>query len=120
MSRLTAERHHELYKSMITLLTQRLRETNVAVAAGSFLSLRGRVALALLELADHFGRDVGSDRIVVEHKIGQSDLAAMAGIARENVNRVLKDWERRKIVSRRSGYYCLEKKSKLEREIQQL
>ena len=115
-----AERHLELYKSMITLLTQRLRETNVAVAAGSFLSLRGRVALALLELADHFGRDVGSDRIVVEHKIGQSDLAAMAGIARENVNRVLKDWERRKIVSRRSGYYCLEKKSKLEREIQQL
>jgi CRP/FNR family transcriptional regulator, cyclic AMP receptor protein len=115
-----AERHLELYKSLITLLTQRLRETNVAVAAGSFLSLRGRVALALLELADHFGRDVGSDRIVVEHKIGQSDLAAMAGIARENVNRVLKDWERRKIVSRRSGYYCLEKKSKLEREIQQL
>jgi CRP-like cAMP-binding protein len=114
------ERHLELYKSMITLLTQRLRETNVAVAAGSFLSLRGRVALSLLELADHFGRDVGSDRIVVEHKIGQSDLAAMAGIARENVNRVLKDWERRKIVSRRSGYYCLEKKSKLEREIQQL
>ena len=115
-----AERHPELYKSLITLLTQRLRETNVAVAAGSFLSLRGRVALTLLELVDLFGRNVGSDRIVVQHKIGQSDLAAMAGIARENVNRVLKDWERRKIVSRRSGYYCLEKKSKLEREIQQL
>ena len=44
----------------------------------------------------------------------------MAGIARENVNRVLKDWERRKIVSCRSGYYCLEDKSKLEREVQQL
>jgi CRP/FNR family cyclic AMP-dependent transcriptional regulator len=72
------------------------RETNVAVAAGSFLSLRGRVALSLLELADHFGRKVGSDRIIVEHKLGQGDLAAMAGIAR-----VLKDWERHKIVSRR-------------------
>jgi CRP/FNR family transcriptional regulator, cyclic AMP receptor protein len=44
----------------------------------------------------------------------------MAGIARENVNRVLKDWERRKIVRRRSGYYCLESKSKLQREIRQL
>jgi CRP/FNR family cyclic AMP-dependent transcriptional regulator len=115
-----AESHPELYKSLITLLTKRLRETNVAVAAGSFLSLRGRVALSLLELADHFGLKVGSDRIVVQHKIGQGDLAAMAGIARENVNRVLKDWERRKIVSRRSGYYCLENKSKLQREIQQL
>jgi len=115
-----AEEHPELYKSLITLLTQRLRETNVAVAAGSFLSLQGRVALTLLELADHFGRKVGSDRIIVQHKIGQGDLAAMAGIARENVNRVLKDWERRKIVSCRSGYYCLEDKSKLEREVQQL
>jgi CRP/FNR family transcriptional regulator, cyclic AMP receptor protein len=115
-----AERRPELYKSLITLLTQRLRETNLSVAAGSFLSLRGRVALSLLELADHFGRKVGSDRIIVEHKISQVDLAAMAGIARENVNRVLKDWERRKIVRRRSGYYCLESKSKLQREIQQL
>ena len=115
-----AEKHPELYKSLITLLTQRLRETNVAVAAGSFLSLQGRVALTLLELADHFGRNVGSDRIVVQHKIGQSDLAAMTGIARENLSRILKDWERRKIVSRLSGYYCLENKSKLEREVQQL
>src|SRR5262249_12988559 len=81
-------------------LTQRLRETNVAVAAGSFLSLRGRVAHTLLELAHHFGRDVGSDRVVIQHKIGQSDLAAIAGIARENLSRILKDWERRKIVSR--------------------
>ena len=115
-----AAEHPELYKSLITLLTQRLRETNVAVAAGSFLSLRGRVAHTLLELADHFGRNVGSDRIVVQHKIGQSDLAAMAGIARENLSRILKDWERRKIVSRLSGYYCLENKSKLQREIRQL
>ena len=115
-----AERHPELYKSLITLLTRRLRETNVAVAAGSFLSLQGRVARTLLDLADHFGRNVGSDRIVVQHKIGQSDLAAMTGIARENLSRILKDWERRKILSRRSGYYYLENKSKLEREVQQL
>ena len=74
-----AEKHPELYKSLITLLTQRLRETNVAVAAGSFLSLRGRVALTLLELADHFGRNVGSDRIVVQHKIARplNDAAVM-------------------------------------------
>jgi CRP/FNR family cyclic AMP-dependent transcriptional regulator len=115
-----AEKHAELHRSLNKLLTKRLRETNVVVAAGSFLSLRGRVARALLELADHFGRNVGSDRIVVQHKIRQSDLAAMAGIARENLSRILKDWERRKIVSRLSGYYCLENKSKLEREVRQL
>ena len=38
-----AERHLELYKSMITLLTQRLRETNVAALLGA--SCRCEVAL---------------------------------------------------------------------------
>jgi len=37
----------------------------------------------------------------------QNDLAAMAGVARENVSRVLTDWKERKIVVRSSGYYCL-------------
>ena len=81
------------------------------------MPLRGRVACTLLELAEHFGEDVGAGRIVIRQKFGQSDLAAMAGIARENVNRILADWKRRKLVSRISGYYCLESKSQLQREI---
>jgi CRP/FNR family transcriptional regulator, cyclic AMP receptor protein len=111
-----AKKHPELYKSLVTLLATRLRETDAAVAAGSFLSLKGRVARTLLELAQDFGQDVGSGRIVIRQKIGQSDLAAMAGIARENVSRILNDWKRRKLVSRLSGYYCLENKVKLEHE----
>jgi CRP-like cAMP-binding protein len=109
-------KHPEVYKSLVTLLATRLRETDAVVAAGSFLPLRGRVALTLLELAQDFGQDVGSGRIVIRQKIGQSDLAAMAGIARENVSRILNDWKRRKLVSRLSGYYCLEDKIKLQQE----
>ena len=112
-----AEKHPDLYKSLVTLLAQRLRETDTLVAAGSFLSLKGRVASTLLEVAEHFGHEVGSGRIMIRQKIRQSDLAAMAGIARENVNRILADWKRRKLVSRISGYYCLESKSQLQREI---
>jgi len=112
-----AEEHPELYKSLVKLLAQRLRETDTLVAAGSFLSLKGRVARTLLELADHFGHEVEPGRIVVRQKIRQSDLAAMAGIARANVTRILKDWERHKLVSRLSGHYCLEDKSQLENQI---
>ena len=36
--------------------------------------------------------------ILIRHKIKQTDLAVMAGIARENVNRALSDWERRRVV----------------------
>jgi CRP-like cAMP-binding protein len=111
-----ANKHPEIYKSLVTLLASRLRETDAVVAAGSFLPLRGRVACTLLELAQDFGQDVGSGRVVIRQKIGQSDLAAMAGIARENVSRILNDWKRRKLVSRLSGYYCLENKAKLQHE----
>jgi CRP-like cAMP-binding protein len=48
--------------------------------------------------------------------VSQSDLAAMAGIARENVSRIQNDWIRDKLVSRLSGYYCLENKARLKRE----
>jgi CRP-like cAMP-binding protein len=108
--------HPELYKSLVTLLATRLRETDLVIAAGSFLPLKGRVATTLLELAQTFGQDVGAGRIVIRQKIGQADLAAMAGIARENVSRILNDWKRRKLVSRLSGYYCLENKAQLQIE----
>jgi CRP-like cAMP-binding protein len=109
-------KHPDVYKTLVTLLATRLRETDAVIAAASFLPLKGRVASTLLELAENFGQDVGSGRIVIRQKIGQSDIAAMAGIARENVSRILNDWKRRKLVSRLSGYYCLENKAQLERE----
>ena len=120
MSRATFEEfargHPEIYKNLIKLLATRLRLTDATLAAGSFLSLKGRVARTLLELADDFGRNVGSGRVVIHQKIGQTDLAAMTGIARENVSRVFNDWRRRKLVTRLSGYYCLEDKARIEAE----
>jgi CRP/FNR family cyclic AMP-dependent transcriptional regulator len=97
-------------------LAARLRETDMTIAAGTFVPLHGRVACALLELAHDFGKDVGPDRVVIHQKIGQSDLAAMAGIARETVSRILNDWKRRNVVSRLSGYYCVENKAQLQNE----
>ena len=111
-----AEEHPEVHKSLVKLLAHRLRETNTMVAAGSFLSLKGRVARTILELADHFGQEVAPGRIVIRQKIGHNDLAAMAGIARESLTRVLNDWQRHKVLSRLSGYYCLEDKRQLEHQ----
>ena len=111
-----AQKHPEVYKSLVRLLATRLRETDNVVAAGSFLPLRGRVAYTLLELAKHFGQDVGSGRVLIRQKIGQSDLAAMTGIVRETINRILNDWRRRRVVSRLTGYYCLENRAVLQKE----
>jgi CRP/FNR family transcriptional regulator, cyclic AMP receptor protein len=110
------ESNPQVYRHIVTLLTRRLRDTNAVVAAMSFLSLKGRVAQALLSLAEAFGHDVGEGRILVRQKVTQSDLAAMAGMARENVSRILNGWMRQKLVSRLAGYYCLEDRAALERE----
>lgn len=112
-----ARDHPEIYKHMVTLLSARLRDTDEVLAAGSFLPLKGRVARALLDLAEAFGQPVGNDRILIRQKVSQSDVAAMAGIARENVSRILNEWIRLKLISRLSGYYCLENRAKLEKEI---
>jgi CRP/FNR family transcriptional regulator, cyclic AMP receptor protein len=93
----------------MAVLAKRLRDTNNTVAAASFLTLKGRVARALINLADAFGNDVGGGRIVIRQKVSQSDLAAMAGIARENVSRILNEWMRGAVVTRVSAYYCLER-----------
>jgi CRP-like cAMP-binding protein len=112
-----ADQHPQVYRHLVTLLASRLRDTDAVVAAGSFLPLKGRVARALLDLSEAFGQDVGQGRILIRQKISQSDVAAMAGIARENVSRIFNDWIRLKLVSRLAGYYCLENKARLEREI---
>ncbi len=111
-----AEANPEVYKHLVTLLASRLRGADVVVAAASFLPLKGRVARALLDLSEAFGQDVGGGRILIRQKVSQSDVAAMAGIARENVSRILNDWIRLKLISRLSGYYCLENKAKLDHD----
>jgi CRP/FNR family transcriptional regulator, cyclic AMP receptor protein len=111
-----ARDHPTLYKDLMLLLARRLIDSSDTLVATSFLSLEGRVARSLLTLADGFGQDVGGGRLLVHQKITQSDLAAMAGVARENVSRIVKAWMRRSLVSRLAGYYCLENRAALQRE----
>ena len=106
----------EIYRHITALLARRLRNVDDALTATSFLPLKARTARALLGLSDAFGKDVGSGRILIRQKFSQGDLAAMAGVARENCSRILQDWTRRSLVSRLAGYYCLEDKAALERE----
>jgi CRP/FNR family transcriptional regulator, cyclic AMP receptor protein len=97
----------DIYRYLVNVLALRLRETDEAVAADSFLTTKARLARALLELSEYLGEDAGEGRVLIRHKINQSDLAAMAGVVRENVSRVLGDWKRRDLVTRSSGFYCL-------------
>jgi CRP-like cAMP-binding protein len=51
---------------------------------------------------------------LIRQKLSQAELGRMIGAARENVNRQLAEWRRDRLLSRVSGYYCLEDPSALE------
>jgi CRP/FNR family transcriptional regulator, cyclic AMP receptor protein len=108
-----ADNHPQLFQHLISIVVRRLRDTNVVVAETTFLSLKGRVASAVLSMAEAFGRDVGAGRIVIGHKVTQADVAAMAGIARETASRIMNEWVRSGVISRVSAYYCIENEAAL-------
>jgi CRP/FNR family transcriptional regulator, cyclic AMP receptor protein len=105
----------DIYRYLVNVLALRLRETDQAVAADSFLTVKARLARALLELTEYLGEDAGAGRVLIRHKVNQSDLAAMAGVARENVSRTVSDWKRRGLLTRSSGFYCVNNITTLKR-----
>lgn len=110
-----ADQNPAIYRHMLRVVGERLRETNIARRAQDFLPLTGRVAQTMLRLATAFGRPVGDGRTLIHHKITHAGIASMVGVARENVSRTLSKWQREKVVSRISGYYCLEDEPTLRR-----
>ena len=111
------QQYPEIYHYLVDVLAARLRETDDALVAASFLTVKSRLARALLELAKFLGEEEASGRVLIRHKVSQSDLAAMAGVARENVSRALSDWKRRRLVTRSTGYYCIHDIATLKRAV---
>jgi len=110
--------HPELTSYLMKTLARRLRGADEALAATTFLSVKQRLARALLGVAEYVGEKNGEGRIQLRLKISQGDLAAMAGVARENVNRTLSEWRKRDIVTRSSNYYCINDPKALARDME--
>jgi CRP/FNR family cyclic AMP-dependent transcriptional regulator len=79
---------------LLQALAQRLRRANDVMADLVFTDVPGRVAKALLDLADRFGeaRDGG---LQVNHDLTQEELAQLVGASRETVNKALADFAAR-------------------------
>jgi CRP/FNR family transcriptional regulator, cyclic AMP receptor protein len=101
------EGHPELTSYLMKTLARRLREADDTLAATTFLTVEQRLARALLGVAEYVGEKDSGGRIQLRLKIGQGDLAAMAGVARENVSRTMSEWRKRDVVTRSSHYYCI-------------
>jgi len=72
-------------------LAQRLRRTNEAVGDLVFSDVPGRVAKALLDLGERFGKR-SEEGLFVHHDLTQEELAQLVGASRETVNKALADF----------------------------
>jgi CRP-like cAMP-binding protein len=102
-----------VYRQLLRVLSERLRAGNERYALQR-TALAGRLARALLQLARSCGEELPDRRILIRQKVSQAELGSMIGAARENVNRQLGKWSRRRLLTRISGYYCLEDPAALE------
>jgi CRP-like cAMP-binding protein len=81
----------EVSLQLLTRLSQRLRRTNEAVGDLVFSDVPGRVAKALIDLGDRFGK-ITAEGLLVNHDLTQEELAQLVGASRETVNKALADF----------------------------
>ena len=84
----------EVARQLLRALARRLRRTNETLADLVFSDVPGRVAKALLDLSERFGRPT-DDGLRVAHDLTQEELAQLVGASRETVNKALADFASR-------------------------
>jgi CRP/FNR family cyclic AMP-dependent transcriptional regulator len=107
----------EVHQVFLAIMATRLRQVAEDLVATSFLTVKARVARALLKLAEYIGQPSSEGHIVFQDKITLADLAALSGVARENASRVLSEWRQRKFVTGSSRRLCINNIAAIEREM---
>src|SRR6266705_3473497 len=79
---------------LLRALVRRLRRTNDVLSDLVFTDVPGRVAKALLDLAQRFGTQEEGG-LQVNHDLTQEELAQLVGASRETVNKALADFAAR-------------------------
>ncbi|MGA2895339.1 MAG: Crp/Fnr family transcriptional regulator [Xanthobacteraceae bacterium] len=96
------ERNPSACIKLMAILCARIRRSDERMSDIAFLDLPVRLAKTLLNYP--------STRTgVVKLSLSQSELAAMAGGTRENVNRCLRDWQRRGILELKDRWTIIRK-----------
>ena len=87
------EKRPDVCLKLLELMCARLRKSDERMSEIAFFELPARLAKVLLE---RIGQAGGS---ASKLSLSQTELASMINASRENVNRCLKDWQRRGLVS---------------------
>ncbi len=87
------ERRADICILLLKLLCQRLRQTDQQFEEAMFGRLDGRLAMALVRLANNAPPAAANAKGGVALRVTQQELAGMVGAARESVNKQLHVWQ---------------------------
>jgi CRP-like cAMP-binding protein len=89
--------------NLLLVMSRRLRDLSDRTQSMSLLNVESRLAKAILQLAERFGKPEGPGQILLTLKLSQQELANMVGATRELVNRRLRAWQDQGIIELAKG-----------------
>jgi CRP/FNR family transcriptional regulator len=93
----------EMCAALVAILAGRLRRAGEDTAWANLLPARARVARAMLHIVRVASSDGGSGRRIIEVPMTRADIAAMAGVSREEASRALSAWKRAGTLAEKPG-----------------
>lgn len=100
-------------RALLRALARQVLSQEAFVEDLLYLDLKGRVAKRLLQLVSPSLDELPDDGAVVPSIVTHADLASLCGGSRENVTRILSDFQRRGFVEREGRRFVLKKISGL-------
>ena len=107
--------HFEATRALLSALAGQIQAHESFVEDLLFLDLKGRVAKRLLQLVSPSLDDPPPDGTVIPSVVTHADLASLCGGSRENVTRILSEFQRRGLVDRNDRRYVLKNVTGLRR-----
>ena len=102
------DEHPEVSRALLRALARQVQAHEAFVEDLLFLDLKGRVAKRLLQLVSPSLDELPDHGAVLPSVVTHADLASLSGGSRENVTRILSEFQRRGLIARDDRRYVLE------------
>lgn len=98
--------HPDVCLKLMSVLCHKLRQTSAFLEQALFLEGPARLAKLFVRLAESHGRPV-ADGIKIDLHLSQQQLANMIGMARESINKHIRQWREDGLIRIENGYYVI-------------
>ncbi len=112
------ERHPEVAARLIAVLCERVRWVSESYEDALFMELPARLAKRLLILAQSHGEPGDGTTMRIEFPLSQQELANMAGVSREAVNKLLRAWQSEGLIAQDKHHVTILDEARLKRLVE--